>query len=258
MIKDPVISLENVWFSYDSVPIIEDANLAIPERDLVTIVGPNGGGKTTLLKLVLGILTPSRGTIRVFGDAPSKVSHRIGYVPQHRRFDPSFPVSVLDVVLMGRVERSFGGFYQKRDRIAACEALDEVGLIGKKDVPFAALSGGERQRVLIARALVSSRELLLFDEPTSHLDSFAAERLYELFRKLNETMTIVFVSHDVGLVTQVARTVVCVNHRVLIHPTCDLTGEILSDIYGGGVALIHHNHRCSEAGHTGPARKINA
>jgi len=245
MIEDPVINLENVWFSYDSVPVIEDANLTVAKGDLVTIVGPNGGGKTTLLKLILGILSPNRGTIRVFGDAPGRVSSRIGYVPQHRRFDPRFPVNVLDVVLMGRVERSFGGFYRKKDRNAALEALEEVGLIGKKDSPFAALSGGERQRVLIARALVSSRELLLFDEPTSHLDSFAAEKLYDLFRTLNKTMTIVFVSHDVGLVTQVARKVVCVNRRVLIHPTSDLTGEILSDIYGGGMAIVRHNHCCS-------------
>ena len=147
------ISLTDVSFAYNGVPVLEDVTLAIPEGEFVTVVGPNGGGKTTLLKLILGLLRPSKGQVRVFGEMPQRARSRVGYAPQHMGFDPRFPVTALDVVLMGRLERRLLGGYTKADKRAAVAALGEVELTESWSHPFSALSGGQRQRVLIARAI---------------------------------------------------------------------------------------------------------
>lgn len=248
--KEIVISFEGVEFGYNEEPILMDVDLLIHNREMIGVVGPNGGGKTTLLRLILGLLKPDRGKILVYGDSPEQASHRLGYVPQHMQFDKRFPVSVLDVVLMGLVGKTrFGPFSKKRIR-AAEESLDTVNLLRYRQSPFAELSGGQRQRVLIARALVSSPDMLLFDEPTANVDTSAGEQLYQLLDQLNQTMTILVVSHDIGFVNHHISSVVCVNHRVQIHPTSELVGQNIIDLYGNDMALIRHDHRCSEEGHS--------
>ena len=247
---ETVITLEGVYFSYNEEPILENVNLQIHDREMIGIVGPNGGGKTTLLRLILGLLKPDRGKILVFGDSPSRACHRLGYVPQHMQFDNRFPVSVLDVVLMGVVKKTgFGPFSRKKIRTAE-EALETVDLIRYRKSPFAELSGGQRQRVLIARALASSPEMLLFDEPTANVDTSAGEKLYQILDRLNQFMTILVVSHDIGFVNHNINSVVCVNHRVQVHPTSELAGQNIIDLYGHDMALIRHDHRCSEGGHS--------
>jgi len=247
-----VVEMQDVAFSYNGTPILEDVNLTIAARDFVSIVGPNGGGKTTLVKLILGLLEPHRGTIRVFGRSPALARPRIGYLPQHVDVDPRFPVNVRDVVLMGRLApgRLIGPF-RRGDREAAETALAEVGLGAMAERAFSDLSGGERQRVLIARALAAEPELILMDEPSSHLDVAMEGEFYALLKRLSERLTVVVVSHDLGFVSQFVQRVVCVKRRVVVHPTSEVTGEVIREIYGGDVRLVRHDHRCAEAGHQG-------
>ncbi|GAB4342464.1 MAG: ABC transporter ATP-binding protein [Desulfobulbaceae bacterium] len=245
----PVISLRGVDFAYNTEPVLTDVNLDIRAGEMIGIIGPNGGGKTTLLRLILGLLEPSRGTVLVFGGPPEKSAHRMGYVPQHLQFDDRFPVSALDVVLMGLAGKvSYGPFSRKRIRKAQ-DALATVDLLDCARKPFADLSGGQRQRVLIARALVSSPDLLLFDEPTANVDTSAGEKLFDLLDRLNRTMTILVVSHDTGFVRHNISSVVCVNHQVRVHPTSELAGQNIIDLYGHDLSLVRHDHRCSEQGH---------
>jgi zinc transport system ATP-binding protein len=245
MSSDPVISLHGVTFSYGGEPVLEDVNLSVGEREAVCIVGPNGGGKTTLVKLILGLLTPQRGEVRVFGQPPRRARLRAGYMPQHIQHDPQFPVTVMDIVLMGRLgQGGWGGvlgWHGRADRRAALDALAQVDMEGSERRPFAALSGGQRQRVLIARALACKPELLLLDEPTSNVDSLVEARLLDLLRELNRRMTIVMVSHDLGFVSGLVEKVICVNRRVVVHPTSQMTGQAIRDIYGGEVRMVRHN-----------------
>jgi zinc transport system ATP-binding protein len=245
-----VITCRGLSFGYDAEPILHDVDLAIPVGDFVSVVGPNGSGKTTLLKLALGLLKPDAGRIEVFGQTPHRARRRVGYVPQHPRLDPLFPVCTLDVVLMGRLGRAPAlGRWRRDDRAAALAALAEVGLAERADDHFAALSGGQKQRALIARALAGGPELLLLDEPTAGLDAHVEEDFYRLLEELNQRLTIVMVSHDLGFVSGFVKSVVCVGRDVVIHPTSAVTGEVIADLYGQDVRLVRHDHRCSEEGH---------
>jgi len=244
------VELIDVWFSYGDQPVLRDANLRIGAGERVCVVGPNGGGKTTLLKLMLGLLRPDRGRVLIAGQSPTTGRKRIGYAPQHAAFDPSFPVSVMDVVLMGRLGRAAAvGPYRQADRQAAARALGEVGLGGLAGRGFAALSGGQRQRVLIARALAGEPELLLLDEPTASLDLGVEAEFYQLLQCLSDRLTLIIVSHDVGFVSQLAGKVVCVHGTVAVHPTVELTGEMMQDLYGHDVMLVRHDHNCQDHSH---------
>jgi zinc transport system ATP-binding protein len=239
----PVVCLKQVSFSYDTTPVIEMADLDIYPGEFACMVGPNGGGKSTLLRLILGLLRPGSGEVHVFGEAPVRVRYRIGYTPQHIRFDPLFPVTVQDVVLMGRLEHCFAGAYSKKDRDAAHEALESVDLVELRQRPFAALSGGQRQRTLIARALAGAPELLLLDEPLANIDAAAGQKLIELLKELHRQITILMVSHDLHFVTSMVSSVICVNRKVQVHPTSDMSAEIFEELYGADIRLIRHEHR---------------
>lgn len=246
-----VIEIKNVSFAYPGgVDAVIDVDLAIPDGEFAAIIGPNGGGKTTLLNLILGELTPRRGHVTVLGGRPEKTRRAIGYMPQHSQLDPQFPVGVMDVVLMGLAERHWCGPYSNRDRRTASEKLELIGIADLAKRSFSELSGGQRQRALIARALVSEPEILLLDEPTANIDPGVEERFYETLKRLNETITVVVVSHDLGLVNHGIDSVICVNRRVNVHPTSDLTGEAINKIYGAEQRLIRHDHRCAGEGHT--------
>jgi len=244
------IVCRNLLFSYDVKPVLWNVNITIPEGDFVCVVGPNGSGKTTLLKIALGLLKPTSGTIEIFGQAPDRSRGRIGYVPQHPRLDPLFPVSAMDVVLMGRLGRARSwGAWGFDDREQAMRALDEVGLVDQSERHFASLSGGQQQRVLIARALAGEPDLLLLDEPTAGLDAHVEEGFYRLLQELNQRLTIMLVSHDLGFVSGFVRTVVCVGQEVVVHPTSEITGQVIADLYGSDMRLVRHDHRCSPDGH---------
>ncbi|MCP4643918.1 MAG: metal ABC transporter ATP-binding protein [bacterium] len=238
----PPISLCGASFAYGSRVALENVCLDVPAGDFISVIGPNGGGKTTLLKLILGLLKPAEGTVRVYGVPPRRARRRMGYTPQHAHHDPKFPVTVMDVVLMGRLDRHWGGRYAAADRDKAMDALREMELADLPDRPFEALSGGQRQRVLIARALVSDPDVLLLDEPTANVDAMAGNRLLELLAQLNDRMTILMVSHDLGFVAEMVRHVICVNRNVVMHPTSDITGETIKDIYGAELRMVRHDH----------------
>ena len=244
MSEDPVIEVRNVSFSYGATPVLEDVSMTVLERERVCIVGPNGGGKTTLLRLLLGQLRPARGEVRIFGLPPEQARLRIGYMPQRSEYDALFPVTVMDVALMGRLGqpglRGRVGWYGGGDRRAARAALEQVHMESLARKPFAALSGGQRQRVLIARALCCQPELLLLDEPTASVDSLVEARLFDELRQLGQRMTIVLVSHDLGFVTNLVERVICVNRQAVAHPASSLTAELIRDMYRGDVNVVRH------------------
>ncbi|QBG46192.1 ABC transporter ATP-binding protein [Verrucomicrobia bacterium S94] len=236
------IQIEQVNFSYGPVTVLENVNVTIGEKEFISVVGPNGGGKTTLLKIILGLLEPQAGSVSVFGRTPALGRKWIGYLPQYANLDSKFPVTALDVVLMGRLgkTRNFG-FYSKADREAARTMLSRVGLDKLENRPLAALSGGQQQRVLIARALVSEPKLLLLDEPTSSLDDYVEQELYDLLQELNKELTIIVVSHDVAYVSRYVEKVVCVNREVHIHPVSEINENIIHDMYGEHVHAVRHD-----------------
>ncbi|DAB29512.1 MAG TPA: ABC transporter [Sulfurimonas sp. UBA12504] len=203
--------------------ILEDINLDIDTRDFLAIIGPNGGGKSTLLKLILGILTPTKGNI-------SKIES-IGYVPQNTNINTDFPIKVIEVVMMaqGLSKRKFFG-YAKEDITQAKEILKEVGMLEYADKKIALLSGGQRQRVMIARALFSKPEILILDEPTSSIDAEGQKQVYELFKKLNEEMTIIVVSHDISIIMGYASKVAHINKKLSFHDTSALATKIDTQI----------------------------
>lgn len=242
MTAEPIIEIRDLSFAFGTTPVLEDVDLTIRRGDYVCMVGPNGGGKTTLLRLILGLLTPTRGTLRVFGTSPVEARRRIGYMPQHAQLDPQFPVRVRDVVLMGRLRNARLGPFGGDDRAKAAAALAEVGLSDYAKRPFSALSGGQRQRVLIARALACEPQLLLLDEPTANLDPLVQDEMNDLLRELNRRLTVILVSHDVGFVAQQVKTVVCVNRNVRVHGAEAITGDSIRALYGHDVQLVHHRH----------------
>lgn len=243
--NDPAVSIAGLSFSYHSEPVLSDVDIQINAGEMVFIVGPNGGGKTTLLRLILGLLTPDRGAVRVFGHPPEQMRSCFGYVPQHVRFDDKFPVSVMDVVLMGRTGSPGLGFYSRHDRKAAEQALEEVGMLGLSRRGFSSLSGGQRQRVLVARAMSIQPEILMLDEPTAHVDSMAVEEFYNLLERLNERLTILNVSHDLGVVSRMASSVICVNRSAVIRPLSEMNDTVITDIWGQSASVMRHNgDRC--------------
>ncbi|MCP4633814.1 MAG: ABC transporter ATP-binding protein [candidate division Zixibacteria bacterium] len=246
--KKTIIAINNLTFSYNGFNVLEDVNFSIIENDFVTILGPNGGGKTTLLKLMLGLLKPDRGKIEVFGAAPDKARSNVGYMPQSFQFDAKFPIRVIDIVLMGRiVKNSQIGPYKDEDKAIAMKALEEVELSHVKNASFSSLSGGQKQRVLIARALAIEPKLLLLDEPTANIDPNVRNELHDLLVKLNEKITIITVTHDVGFVASHVNKVICVNRNVHIHPTSEVTSELISNVYGNDINIVKHDHRVSDS-----------
>jgi len=235
------ILADSVEFSYDGFPVLEDISLSVPEGDFLGMVGPNGSGKTTLLKIFLGLLRPTNGSVRIFGKAPERMRQLVGYVPQHASLDDSFPVSVLDVVLMGRLHRApFFGGYKKRDKEVARQVMRDVQVEDLAKRRFGTLSGGQKQRVLLARALAVRPRLLLLDEPTASVDGRVEQDIYELLKRLNEQVTIVLVSHDVGFISTYVRHVACVNRRLTCNPTEEITGDVIEACYSGPVHMIKH------------------
>lgn len=239
---EPIIVLDNVSFRYEELSVLEDICLTVREKDFLGIVGPNGGGKSTLLKIILGLLTPQKGTITVFGASPVEARLKIGYVPQFATFDRSFPISVRDTVLQGRLghTRTLLG-YRREDREAARQALKEVEILDLESRPLTALSGGQLQRVLIARALACRPEMLILDEPTAHIDPKVEEGVFELLKRLNQRLTVVVVSHDIGFITRYISRVACLNRRLVCHETAKITGEVIEKLYGGPLRLVRHD-----------------
>ena len=237
----PPVLLEGVSYAYGRAPALDSVDLRIDEGDFLGIIGPNAGGKTTLLKVILGLLSPDRGTVQVFGRPPSESRGLIGYVPQYARFDAAFPIDVLDTVRMGRLGL---GRRESADeaREAARDALDQVDLGDLAGEQIGQLSGGQLQRVLIARALASEPRILLLDEPTASVDTRIGRSVYELLEQLSDRLSIVLVSHDIGVISRYVKTVACLNVQLHYHHSRELTEEMVELAYGCPVDLVAHGH----------------
>lgn len=230
--KKEIVRIRDVWFSYDGVTVLENVNLSIKEHDFLGIIGPNGGGKTTLLKIMLGLLSPSKGEVTLFGREPLQSRRDIGYVSQSGPYDNEFPISVWDAVLMGRLSHT-GLFkrYSESDKKAVQEALETVEILELRNRHMGRLSGGERQRVFIARALASEPKLLLLDEPTSHVDVQMQAGIYDLLEKLHQKLTIVLVSHDTGMIYSHVEKIACLNRKLFYHDSKEITIKNLEEVY---------------------------
>jgi zinc transport system ATP-binding protein len=244
-----IVELAGVWFGYPpqalSMPVLEEVDLQIEAGDFLGVIGPNGGGKTTLLKIILGLLKPQRGAVRVLGEPPGRVRRRIGYVPQNARIDLSTPANVLDVVLMGRLgASSWGCRFGNDDTEKAMAALEQTQTADLAGQPIARLSGGQRQRVLIARALAADARMLLLDEPTAGVDAHIERGLTDLLHQLSERMPIVLVSHDISFISRHLKRVACLNHRLTCHEAHDVSEEVIAQMYHGDVRIVHHDESC--------------
>ncbi len=243
MSAEPVIVCRDVQVRYGALTVLDGVTFEVPERTTLCVVGPNGGGKSTLLKVLLGLVRPHRGTVRVLGTEPHKARLRIGYMPQQVQLDPLFPIDVEGIVRMGRLRATGPGFYTRADRAATRRALEEVGLWEQRREAWANLSGGMKQRVLIARALVSDPELLLLDEPTAMVDAHIEARLLEHLKELHTRMTIVLVSHDAAFVAGLVDRVLCVNRTARLHPLQPVSDQAVQRLYGEPVQeVLHHEH----------------
>lgn len=213
-----IISIDKLFFKYEEELVLENINLEIKKKDFLTILGPNGGGKTTLLKLILGINPLQKGSIKIFGNKLNDELSNIAYVPQNTNINLNFPISTIEVVMMGQndIKQRFFG-YKKHEKQKALEALEKVNMHEFAKSKISALSGGQRQRVLIARALFCNPKILLLDEPTSNIDIKGCEQVYEVLKKLNEDITIVVISHDISIVLKYASKAVYINKRLTYH-----------------------------------------
>lgn len=252
-----VAELRGVCFRYGAGEggwLLEDAELEHGRGEILAIVGPNGGGKTTLLKLLLGLLEPKRGEVLLFGDAPARTRHRAGYVPQASALDPSVPADALDIVLSGRLRCApWGPRYRAADLDAARGALDAVGVLDLARRAFGELSGGQRQRVLIARALVAEAELLLLDEPTTGIDPVREKNLLELLAQLAVERSVIMVTHDLDVAFRYATRVACVHHRRLLALPIDTppSAEEVIELFGVHLPHEHGGHGHGGHGHGG-------
>jgi zinc transport system ATP-binding protein len=241
MNNNTIVNLEHVFFSYGDVPVLEDVNIKIEQNDFLAIIGPNGGGKTTILKLMLGLLEPTRGTITVFGTTPKNARKRIGYLPQHFSFDFDFPITVMDVVLMGRLgKRGLAKKYTEEDIETSLSALNKVGMKELRAREIGKLSGGQSQRVLIARALTTEPKLLLLDEPVSSIDTQWQQSFYELLQRLNREIAIILVTHDISVISTYIDKMACLNKKLYYHGSKKEGLHKLAELYECPVQLISH------------------
>lgn len=242
--SEPVIELQDVWFRFDDgPPVLEGVDLRVPDKEFIGVVGPNAGGKSTLLKIILGLYQPCRGRVKVLGDTPSRARSRIGYVPQYPSFSRDFPTDVLHAVLMGRLGLAGGlGGYSKTDHNRAREAMAETEIESLAGRHINTLSGGQLQRVLVARALVCEPRILLLDEPTSNIDQRVETDIFDYLREFNQRMTIVVVSHDIGFISKYVDRVACLNKTLICHDTADIDGRTIQELYGADVQMVAHRH----------------
>ncbi len=230
----PIIKIRDVTFAYGGETVLEDVSLDIQQGDFIAMIGPNGGGKTTLLKLMLGLLKPDEGIVRVMGQPAAQAAPYLGYVRQDAHIHSNFPITAIDVVLMGKLDRKRRwktGSLSDADRREAMSSLDRMEMADHAGKRIGELSGGQRQRVFIARALVTEPRLLLLDEPTAGIDTKGQAELFTMLKDLNRQVSILVVSHDLLAISRYVKSVACVNRRLHYHHQAEITGEMLETMY---------------------------
>lgn len=224
-----IVSIKDVTVKYDSYTALESANLDILEDDFIGIIGPNGGGKTTLIKSIIGAVSYS-GEVTLSPTLFKDGKRLIGYLPQQTTFDKQFPISVIEVVLSGlQSQKGFSTRYSQKDKEKALQLLDSMGIITIANKQIGEISGGQMQRVLLCRAIISEPKLLILDEPTNFVDKRFESELYDILKELNKKMAIVMVSHDVHNISSAVKSIVCVNRTIHKHNTNTLTSKDLDD-----------------------------
>ena len=239
--RKKIILLRDVSVRYDGDAAIEDVSLDIFEDDFLGVIGPNGGGKTTLIKAILGAV-PHSGKIEIDSSLKHSNHFKIGYMPQVSQFDMRFPISIEEVVLSGlQTERGFFGRYSSKDKAKARQLLDRMGIADLAKRPIGEVSGGQMQRALLCRAIISEPKLLILDEPTNFVDNRFEHEFYAMVQQLSEQMAIVIVSHDLGTITSVVKSIICVNRHVHRHDSNILTEEQLRN-YDCPIQIVSHGH----------------
>lgn len=233
--KDKLVELDNIRVAYEGKEVLNNVSMTVYEQDFIGVIGPNGGGKTTMVKALLGLIKPVSGSI-----IAHRKALRVGYLPQYTNVDKRFPLNVCDVVLSGLMQKKrLFGRYDRSDRQEACEALDWVGLKHMAKNHVGSLSGGETQKVLLARAIVSKPELLVLDEPDTYVDYASEGEMYDLLKRLNDKMAIIMVSHDLGIISSYIKTIACVNRQLHYHKSNVITANQLQT-YNCPIQLVTH------------------
>lgn len=236
-----LLSLENISAGYNGNTVLSDINFEVFEKDFIGIIGPNGGGKTSLIKVILGILRPYSGSVNYYFDSEDTTSRSpIGYLPQVNSFDKKFPISVREVILSGLLtEKSIFQRYTKNDHSKASDIMEKFGLYKLRNTIAGELSGGQLQRVFLARALISSPGLLILDEPDTYVDNRFEYELYTLLQEINKNTAILLVSHDIGIISSYIKTIACVNYSLHYHPSNEISSEQLK-VYNCPIDIITH------------------
>lgn len=236
-----IVSLHNVGVSYDNCTALEAVNLDIYEDDFIGIIGPNGGGKTSLVKAIMGAVKYS-GDI-IISDSLRKGNHyKIGYMPQVSQFDMRFPISIKEVVLSGlQTEKGFFGRYTRNDKQLVLDTLEKMGIAELASRPIGEVSGGQMQRALLCRAIISEPKLLILDEPTNFVDNSFESEFYAMVQELSRNMAVMIVSHDLGTITSVVKSIICVNRTAHRHDSNILTEEQLRN-YNCPIQIVSHGH----------------
>jgi zinc transport system ATP-binding protein len=250
---NPILQLQDISAAYEEKTVLSHVDLTVYRRDFLGIIGPNGGGKTTLIKVMLGLLKPVGGSIHYFRDGQEVDELTIGYLPQYNQIDKKFPISVGEVVLSGLAkQKSLWKRYTAEQRARVSEMIVRMGLEGLERRPIGELSGGQLQRAMLGRALVSNPELVILDEPNTYIDKKFEARLYSLLEEINKQCAVVLVSHDIGSVLQNVKTIACVNETLDYHPDTQVPAEWLEEHFGCPIDLLGHGnlpHRVLQCHH---------
>lgn len=239
--QTPLIELHQLTAGYEARPVLRNVDLTVYERDFLGIIGPNGGGKTTLIKCILGLLPLTAGHLRFFQNGQAVETLTMGYLPQYNSIDRKFPISVEEVILSGlSSQKSLTSRFTERHREKARAVITRMGLEGLEHRSIGQLSGGQLQRALLGRAIVADPAVLILDEPSTYIDKQFEARLYELLTEINRKCAIILVSHDIGTVLQQVKSIACVNETLDYHPALEVTGEWLEKNFHCPIELLGH------------------
>lgn len=243
---ESAVALDKVCFSYQDALVLKDVSFKAAPGEFIGMIGPNGGGKTTLLKLIMGFIKPLSGSIQIFNEPPASALKQISYVPQSLRFDKQFPISVLELVMGGRLAHlPWYGRFSKADKEAAMESLECVGMADFRNRSFGNLSGGQAQRALIARALASEPHLLLLDEPTASVDAQAESDIYSILKKLQGKITIIMVTHNLRAAIELVERVICVQQTAVVLNPQEVCEHFAFGLYHAPLIKLQNNHKAA-------------
>lgn len=239
--NNSIIKIENLSAGYDRKTVLHDINLEIYEKDFLGIIGPNGGGKTTLMKVILGLLKPSEGKITFYDNGMPVEQLEIGYLPQYNSIDKKFPISIYEVILSGlNRQKSLFSRFTKEHHERVKETISMMGLEGMENKPIGQLSGGQMQRALLGRAIVSNPKAIILDEPNTYIDKRFEARLYSLLEEINKQRAVILVSHDIGSVLQTVKSIACVNSTLDYHPQSEVSAEWIEEKLQCPIELLGH------------------